>query len=179
VRNNSDSGRESLPTTYLDLLVYVLHTEAAACLSNHVLRFSRFSYLKNDSWIASITLRCWKVGSKGPDPKKGGLKRAAPLSNSKGEELLTSPEDTPKHLLKGSGTKVKDDEMIFLPWNLKKVWGTHPETLPEKLTFELVHQSFSFLQGFRLAIAPPLLHSSIVESFQTSCLSLFALSIQF
>jgi hypothetical protein len=178
VRNDSNSGRESLPKPYLDLLVYVLHTEAAACLSNHVLRFSRFSYQKNDSWVASITLRCWKVGDKGPDPKRG-IKRATALSDSKGKELLPPAEDASTHRPKEIGTKVKDDEMIFLPLNSKKVWGAHPDTSPEKLSFELVHRSFGFPRGVRLAIAPTLLHSSIVESFQTSCLFLFALSIQF
>ena len=119
MRNNSESGRESLPKGHLDLLVYVLHPEMAACLSNHVLRFSRFSYQKNDSWVASITLRCWKVGAKGPDPK-AGLKRATALSDPVSKGVSTLKDVSDRHPLRGNNTEFKDDETIYLPWNLRE-----------------------------------------------------------
>jgi hypothetical protein len=65
------------------LLVYVIHTESAPCLANHVLKFSGFSCQNRDTWVASITLRSWRVhidsqkvggteASKGYVPEGGG-----------------------------------------------------------------------------------------------------------
>jgi hypothetical protein len=97
----------------LDLLVYVLHPSSAPCLGNHVLKFSRFSCQKGDTWVASITLRSWRVD-------KNGLQR-------KDKSSQTS----------------KDDEPIYLPTILKRVWrkaqnARDPNETPlEKLSFEL------------------------------------------
>jgi hypothetical protein len=140
VRSRGESGRESLPVEYLDLLIYVIHTEVAACLSNHVLRFSRFSYQKNDSWVANITLRCWRVSDKGPDPKER-LKRAPALANPVAKGVATHRKGsfggklklTNRPLLDDKSTEFKDDEPIYLPMNLREVWKT---TQKDTLSFE-------------------------------------------
>jgi hypothetical protein len=54
----------NLPKEVVNLLVYVIHTESAACLANHVLKFSGFSCQNRDTWVASITLRSWRVYNK-------------------------------------------------------------------------------------------------------------------
>jgi hypothetical protein len=133
VRNKGESGRESLPGEMLNLLIYVIHPAAAACLSNHVLRFSRFSYQKNDSWVANITLRCWRVGDKGPDPKEA-LKRAQALGNSVAKGVKGSnfrkPKPISRTLLDPKSTEFKDDEPIYLPGNSREVWkATQKENL--------------------------------------------------
>lgn len=55
-----------IPRKILELLVYVLHPESAPCLGDHIrdiLNFSRFSCQTGDTWVASITLRSWRVHS--------------------------------------------------------------------------------------------------------------------
>jgi len=97
----------------LDLLVYVLHPSSAPCLGNHVLKFSRFSCQRGETWVASITLRSWRVDRNGPQPP--------------GKSSQTS----------------KDDEPIYLPTILKRVWQKaqndrdQRRTPLEKLSFEL------------------------------------------
>jgi hypothetical protein len=96
-----------LSNALLDLLVYVIHRESAVCLGNHVLKFSRFACQRGQqNWVASITLRSWQVGERGPEPPKK------------------------------STNSSKDDEPIYLPQNLKKVWEKAKQ-IEEKLSFEL------------------------------------------
>jgi hypothetical protein len=78
----------------LELLVYVVHREAAACLGDHILNLSRFSCQTGDTWVASITLRSWRVEDKKVKRNKPSNK---PSSNS--------------------------SEGFLLPWNLRQVWG--------------------------------------------------------
>jgi hypothetical protein len=110
------SGRNRNPAIskdLLDLLVYVLHPSSAPCLGNHVLKFSRFSCQKGDTWVASITLRSWRVDKNGPQPTY----KSSQIS--------------------------KDDEPIYLPTILKRIWRKaqnerDPKETPlEKLSFEL------------------------------------------
>jgi hypothetical protein len=109
----TDPDHRTLAKNLLDLLVYVLHPSSAPCLGNHVLKFSRFSCQKGETWVASITLRSWRVD-------KNGLQR-------KDKSSQTS----------------KDDEPIYLPTILKRVWRKAQddrdpnETRLENLSFEL------------------------------------------
>ncbi|KAH8898616.1 hypothetical protein GQ53DRAFT_877592 [Thozetella sp. PMI_491] len=43
----------------LTLLLYVLHRETSAALTNHVLSLSRYSCQRGQTWVASITLSSW------------------------------------------------------------------------------------------------------------------------
>ena len=80
----------------LELLVYVVHPEAATCLGDHMLNLSRFSrQTGGDTWVTSITLRSWRV----EDDQK--VKRDKPSN-----KLSHSPS-----------------EGFLLPWNLRHVWG--------------------------------------------------------
>ena len=79
----------------LELLVYVVHCEAAACLGDHILNLSRFSRQTGDTWVTRITLRSWRV----EDDKK--VKRNKPSNKP-------APNSS-----KG----------FLLPWNLRHVWG--------------------------------------------------------
>jgi hypothetical protein len=128
----------------LNLLIYVIHPSAAACLSNHVLRFSRFSYQKNDSWVANITLRCWRVGAKGPDPKKA-IERARALGNQVAKGVNGNISRKPKHFIQPpsnpKSTEFNDDEPIYLPWNSREVWKA---TQKDHLSFESVQLTFRF-----------------------------------
>jgi len=151
VRWGGERGRETLPTEYLDLLIYVIHTEIAACLSNHMLRFARFSYQKNDSWVANITLRCWRVGDKGPDPNDSlkndntsKLLRSRALNPPAGKETLAqrrgsffgrrlSIVEPPLVEKDEHKTEFKDDEPIYLLKNLREVWKA---TQKPQLSFE-------------------------------------------
>jgi hypothetical protein len=98
---------------FLNLLVYIIHPESAICLGNHILKFSRFSCHKGNTWVANITLRTWHVKV---------LVKRRPLA------------DFQTHTF-------RDDEPIQLP-SLEKLWlddkrkrGEKPRL--EKLCFEL------------------------------------------
>lgn len=89
-----------IPRNILELLVYVIHPESAACLGNHIrdiLNFSRFFCLIGDTWIASITLRSWFVQDD--------------------EDFDRETWDKSKN----AKTKNSSDDFI-LPTNLKHVW---------------------------------------------------------
>ena len=80
----------------LELLVYVVHPEAATCLGDHMLNLSRFSrQTGGDTWVTSITLRSWRV----EDDQK--VKRDKPSNK---------PCPGPS-------------EGFLLPWNLRHIWG--------------------------------------------------------
>lgn len=79
----------------LELLVYVVHREAAACLGDHILNLSRFSCQTGDTWVASITLRSWRV-EEGKKVKRNKPSNKPAPNSSKG---------------------------FLLPWNLRQVWG--------------------------------------------------------
>jgi hypothetical protein len=96
----------AIPKDVLELLVYVIHPESAACLGDHVLNFSRFSCKTGVTWVASITLRSWRV----------------------------SAEDIDRHRQNNSRSQNSSDE-FFLPRNLRQVWGT-VEGVGEKTIFK-------------------------------------------
>ncbi|KAI1186113.1 hypothetical protein F5B17DRAFT_405252 [Nemania serpens] len=50
-----------LTESLVRMLVVVIHPEAAACLSNHVLHIPRFTSLKGPTWTTSITLGSWSL----------------------------------------------------------------------------------------------------------------------
>jgi hypothetical protein len=86
-----------IPKSILNLLVYVIHPESAACLGDHIrdiLNFSRFSCQRGETWVASITLRSWRV--------------------SWDEEIARDKSRDPKF------QNSFDD--FYLPTNLKHVW---------------------------------------------------------
>jgi len=58
-------------------MVYVIHSDATTCLGNHALNFSSFSCQAGETWVASITLRCWKENS--------GKNESKPLQQPKGQ----------------------------------------------------------------------------------------------
>jgi hypothetical protein len=90
-----ESGKlATIPKKVLNLLVYVIHPETAACLGDHILNFSRFSCQTGDTWVASITLRSWRVGSEEPETE---TRSNSPSQNSSDE--------------------------FSLPPNLRQVWG--------------------------------------------------------
>ena len=68
--------RTKIPKEILELLVYVVHPESAACLGDHIrdiLNFSRFSSQTGDTWVASITLRGWRVHTEDEINKARGV----------------------------------------------------------------------------------------------------------
>jgi hypothetical protein len=86
-----------IPQKILELLVYVIHPESAACLGDHIrdiLNFSRFSCQTGDTWVASITLRSWQVH------KKDEIDRKQTIDPN----FQNSADD------------------FYLPTNLKQVW---------------------------------------------------------
>jgi hypothetical protein len=94
------------PSQTQDLLAHVIHPESAACLGNHIIRFCQFSCRKGETWVASITLRSWRVDSNGP------------------------PSDDDQ------SQAFKDDEPIYLPQKFKKVWGYASQKKKKKLGLE-------------------------------------------
>jgi hypothetical protein len=102
-----------IPKKILNLLVYVLHPESATCLGDHIrdiLNFSRFSCQRGDNWVASITLRSWRVSYK--------------------EEFVRDKPRDPKC------QNSSDD--FYLPTNLKYVWekvGEKVESVNSKTIF--------------------------------------------
>jgi hypothetical protein len=86
--------KATIPRKVLELLVYVLHPEAAPCLGDHILNLSRFSCQTGDTWVASITLRSWRV------EEGKGIRR-----NKSSNEPPPNPS-----------------EAFLLPWDLRPVW---------------------------------------------------------
>lgn len=102
-----------IPKKILNLLVYVLHPESATCLGDHIrdiLNFSRFSCQTGEKWVASITLRSWRV--------------------SCDKEFVRDKAKDPKY------QNSFDD--FYLPTNLKHVWekvGEKVESVNSKTIF--------------------------------------------
>jgi hypothetical protein len=94
------------PSLAQDLLAHVIHPESAACLGNHIIRFCQFSCQRGETWVASITLRSWRVDSNGPQ------------SNDDQSQAF------------------KDDEPIYLPQKFKQVWGNASQKKKKKLGLE-------------------------------------------
>jgi hypothetical protein len=137
----------NIPQELLDLLVYVIHTEAAACLGNHVLRFSRFSHQEREGWVANITLRSWRVTYRGPGPgkKKREPIGTAPSSNPTKGVPSTTPtasdkasQQKSKSKLDRGSYKYNDDEPIFMPEELRKVWGGSRMETQERLPLDVL-----------------------------------------
>lgn len=101
--------------------MYVLHSESAAVVANHILRFSRFSCQRRDTWVAGITLRGWKVGSNVP-PKAGGTRKPH--------------EATRKGEIAALRVEVSDDDPIRLPLRMRDAWIKYRE-IDENLAIEL------------------------------------------
>ncbi len=127
----------------LDLLVYVLHPEAAACLGNHVLRFSRFSYQERDGWVANITLRSWRVPHRGPPlekPTQEGVDNGTLRTQL--NRLLSSggspPGERAAPAREGGSHRFTDDGPIYLPPTLKEVWGGRRMVTQEKLPLDVL-----------------------------------------
>lgn len=99
---------DTIPSSLLELLVYVYHPESANCLGDHIRNFSRFSCQARDTWIASITLPSWAV-------QQASL-TSEELSSSKG------PHGNPT-------------EFSF-PWKYHEVWEKVPE-VNENMIFKL------------------------------------------
>ena len=102
-----------IPKEILELLVYVIHPESAACLGDHIrdiLNFSRFSCQTGDTWVASITLRSWRVHDT--------------------DEIYRAPGDAPTDPKRQNSA---DD--FYLPTNLMQVWEK-VEGLSEKTIFK-------------------------------------------
>jgi hypothetical protein len=115
-----------IPKEILELLVYVIHPESAACLGDHIrdiLNFSRFSCQTGDTWVASITLRSWRVHDK-------DVIHRAPGDAPTDPKLQNSADD------------------FYLPTNLKQVWdqvsGINDRTIfkPEVASIILSTNSF-------------------------------------
>lgn len=104
-----------IPREVLELLVYVIHPESAPCLGDHVLNLSNFSYRSGDTWVASISLRSWRVES---EPVK---------KDKKGERI-----ETYDNL---SDTSQEDFHDFRLPLNLKQVWDQN-EGVDEDTVFK-------------------------------------------
>jgi len=91
-----------IPRDVLELLVYVLHPESAACLGDYLLNLSSFYCRTGDTWVASITLRSWRVESE-------------PVEKNKKGERIEKRDDL-------SDTSPEDCHDFRLPLNLKQVW---------------------------------------------------------
>jgi hypothetical protein len=118
----------AIPREVLELLVYVIHPESAACLGDHVLNLSSFSCRTGDTWVASITLRSWRVESE-------------PVEKNKKGKRIEKREDL-------SDTSPEDCHDFRLPLNLKQVWvqkkGVGEDTIfkPEVSSIVLSTNSF-------------------------------------
>jgi len=126
LRNEKTPTPVKIPKEILELVVYVIHPEAAACLGDHIrdiLNFSRFSCQTGDTWVASITLRSWRVHDK--------------------YEFQRPPGDAPIDPEKKNSA---DD--FYLPTNLMQVWkdmkGLNENTMfkPEAASIILSTNSF-------------------------------------
>lgn len=92
----------------LDLLIYVIHPESAACLADHMLGFARFSCQPRDTWVSSITLRTWLAG----DTARNNGRRATQSKNA------------------------SHSGIIYLEKSLERIWSRGSEKR-ETWTFEL------------------------------------------
>lgn len=52
------------------MLVFVIHPEAAMCLSNHILNTPRFSLHKESTWMMSVTVGSWILTNTERTPPK-------------------------------------------------------------------------------------------------------------
>ncbi|KAH8901092.1 hypothetical protein GQ53DRAFT_814577 [Thozetella sp. PMI_491] len=89
-----------------DAMIYVVHPEAATCIGNHQLRFSRFACQRGQTWVSHITLRYWRPCTEGTSTDV-----IAPQ---------VSADDAVKSLI--------DDRAIPLPSNLANIWRDKVES---------------------------------------------------
>jgi hypothetical protein len=79
--NDSKDLREAAAwKNLMNLLVYVIHPESAPGLGNHILRSTRFACQRGETWVATITLRSWRMN---------------PTILSKSDRLRTFKDDEP------------------------------------------------------------------------------------
>ncbi|RYP68934.1 hypothetical protein DL770_008350 [Monosporascus sp. CRB-9-2] len=105
-----------LSADLLSVLLYVIHPESGACLSNHVLKLSRFSCQRGETWAAEITLRSWAQLANGShaNKAKAGDDLESPLRTSEITDGPGGDSSDPKE--KRYPT---DDEAICPPDPLK------------------------------------------------------------
>jgi hypothetical protein len=171
VKNGIEGPTQTLPPIdndekykkVLEVLVYVLHTEAATCLGNHVLKFARYSCHTSDTWVANITLRTWRMvererpkvqeKSNMVSPSPSGLNPLSHVSSgdpepikahrvrSKTLQFLGMPGMHPREAggRKRTTPLLTDDEPVYFPEELRDVW--EGEGVNERLTFELTMSS--------------------------------------
>ncbi len=124
----------------LELLVYVIHPESAACIGNHILKFSQFSCQRRDTWVASITLRSWRKGSK-PQADKTAIGKQTDTAKAKKKThwrtRYPEKEDVASKRRMGPFQPgFSDDNPISLPTKMKSAWKD-VAGIDENLIFEL------------------------------------------
>ncbi|KAF2795644.1 hypothetical protein K505DRAFT_381972 [Melanomma pulvis-pyrius CBS 109.77] len=112
------------------ILAYVLCPRSVACLSNHAVRLSRFSFSNRAEWLVRITVMGWLPKDIPPSPekrKRGQLPPSSKLGRLMADKIRTSSEneDATKPLVP---TKNGNEEGIFLPRHFK---GLADKTLAE------------------------------------------------
>jgi hypothetical protein len=89
-------------------------------LSNHILKISRFSCQRRDSWVSRISLRSWSLVEKPNDP-----------DNSLRGNGSADPDDPKEDYLHST-----DDDPIFLPPTLTEPLKTVNKSLSKKEEIE-------------------------------------------
>ncbi len=130
---------ETIPPEVLGLLIYVIHQESIPCISNHLLKYSRFSCQSRDAWVAGITLRSWRVSRrKSTQPVQVVPSEQANDRGLRDRAFLRFKRSVPARTQEfGSfSQKFSDDEPICPPIHLKDVW-IEVNGISEDLAFEL------------------------------------------
>jgi len=161
------SAVRKLSKNLLQMLLYVIHPEAAACLSTHVLSYSRFSSRKGNMWIARITLRSWIQQVSTSD---------SPAAESQNDVPIILP-------INRSGAD--DDAPIIFPEALKDSQEVGDANVPVpaaettepkkfKLTVSsLVISTNSFGDFSKLTLMSETIDDSRLVSFATDCQTLW------
>jgi len=98
----------------LQLLVYIFHPASALCLGNHCHNFTAFSCERRETWVASITLRSWRVDLK--DRQESTV--IADRGSARGASVGTSPpaqdgNSGPAQNRKQSSPRLVDDTDVI------------------------------------------------------------------
>ncbi|KAI1158017.1 hypothetical protein F5B18DRAFT_642755 [Nemania serpens] len=96
-----------LKESIVQMLVFVIHPEAATGLSNHVLHVPRFSFLKGPAWTTSITLGSWML----TDRKLDTLQQQNVLM---AKEFIQLPDELKRELQKEESPKDEYSALKFL-----------------------------------------------------------------
>jgi hypothetical protein len=154
----------------LQMLLYVIHPEAAACLSSHVLCYSRFSCRSGNMWTARITLRSWILQDSG--------------SVAAHSSVPGSDQDAPIAIpMAKSGAD--DDAPITFPKAFKNIDPLQKDNLTEKRkpapqpkSFKLTVSSLilstnAFGDFTKLTLISETIDDSRLVSFATECRTLW------